>query len=296
MQFVSYLDENKESIGVLLDDKVIPLLPNFGIKVFSMIRFIEMANNRVIEQMEEILAEEKYDFLPLNSVKLLAPIPYPHRNVFCLGKNYADHITEIASQIANADIPTVPNYFTKIASPAIGHHDDISYSAKVTNQVDYEVELAVIIGAEGKDIARENAEKHIFGYTIVNDISARDMQAAHNQWFKGKSLDSFCSMGPVIVHKKEIPLPVELDIQCYVNGELRQNSHTSKMIFDIPSIISDLSKGMTLKTGDIICTGTPRGVGMGFSPPKFLQDGDIVECRIQKIGKLVNRVSVTGDF
>lgn len=229
--------------------------------------------------------------LALDEIKLLAPIPYPPRNVFCLGKNYADHAQEIKmTQISDTGIPDCPIYFTKIASPAIAHGDQIRFSPQVTQQVDYEVELAVVIGKAGRDIKAQEAEDYVFGYTIANDISARDLQGAHKQWFKGKSLDTFCPMGPVLVHKSVLPMPVELNIQCRVNGELRQDSNTREMIFDIPAIISDLSRGLTLLPGDIIMTGTPSGVGMGFEPPRLLADGDIVECYIEKIGKLVNQV------
>jgi 2-keto-4-pentenoate hydratase/2-oxohepta-3-ene-1,7-dioic acid hydratase in catechol pathway len=231
--------------------------------------------------------------LPINAIKLLAPIPYPRRNVFCIGKNYVEHATEIeATRIAGTGIPDYPIYFTKVASPAIASGEQIRFSHETTNKVDYEVELAIIIGKEGTNIKPEEAEDYIFGYTIVNDISARDLQVKHQQWFKAKSLDTFCPMGPAIVHKNEIPFPVELTIQSRVNGELRQNSNTRKLIFDIPYIINSISCGFTLKPGDIISTGTPSGVGAGFTPPKYLEDGDLVECYIEKIGKLANPVAV----
>ncbi len=204
-----------------------------------------------------------------------------------------DHVNEIKmTKISGTGIPEFPIYFTKVASPAIGNGDNIKFSNEVTSEVDYEVELAIVIGKEGINIKPENAQEYIFGYTIVNDISARDLQGKHTQWFKGKSLDTFCPMGPYIVHKSEIKFPVELNIQSRINGELRQNSNTKKLIFDIPYIISDLSKGLTLRPGDIICTGTPSGVGMGFVPPKLLKNNDVIECYIENIGKLVNKVVV----
>ncbi len=221
----------------------------------------------------------------------MAPIPYPKRNVFCIGKNYEEHAREIKiTKISDNFIPENPIYFTKVASPAIATGDNICFSKEVTTQVDYEAELAVIIGKEGTNIKPEEAEEYIFGYTVANDVSARDLQVKHKQWFKAKSLDTFCPMGPVIVHKNEIAYPLELNIQCRVNGELRQNSNTRNMIFDIAYIISDLSKGFTLKPGDIICTGTPAGVGMGFEPPKMLKHGDIVECYVESIGTITNKV------
>lgn len=296
MQFISYAHEGKECVGILAEDKVIPLNKNLNLELRSMNELIETIDDTVISQIEKLIGTNSFNYLQFNDVKLLAPIPYPRRNVFCLGKNYAEHAREIKlTQISDTGIPEYPIYFTKIASPAIGDNDQIRFSLTTTGQVDYEVELAVIIGKEGTNIKPQEAEDYIFGYTIANDISARDLQGQHKQWFKGKSLDTFCPMGPVIVHKTEIPFPVELDIQCRINGELRQGSNTRNMIFAIPFIISDLSQGLTLKPGDIICTGTPSGVGMGFDPPKLLKDGDIIECRIENVGKLTNRVSIIED-
>jgi 2-keto-4-pentenoate hydratase/2-oxohepta-3-ene-1,7-dioic acid hydratase in catechol pathway len=285
--------EGKEQVGILIENKIAQLHDNLSIKFKTMTELIENFNEDILNEIETITNSGSYNFLPLNAVKLLAPIPFPRRNVFCLGKNYAEHAREIKmTKISDTGIPKSPIYFTKIAAPAIANEDQIKFSYQTTRQVDYEAELAVVIGKEGVNIKPEEAEDYIFGYTIINDVSARDLQAEHKQWFKGKSLDTFCPMGPSIVFKKDIPFPVELNIQCSINGELRQNSNTKNMIFDIPYIISDLSKGLTLKPGDIICTGTPSGVGMGFNPPKLLNDGDIIECSIEKIGKLVNRVAV----
>jgi 2-keto-4-pentenoate hydratase/2-oxohepta-3-ene-1,7-dioic acid hydratase in catechol pathway len=298
MKFVTYEFEEKESVGILKGDKVI-LVENIANCMGwknpeSMVELIENYSEEMLEKIENAFEnKENFKFLSLNDVKIKAPIPYPKRNVMCLGKNYVEHAREIKiTRIAGTGIPEEPIYFTKVAMPAIGQEDEIKFSYEVTNQVDYEVELAIIIGKDGMNIKKEEAEKYIFGYTIVNDVSARDLQGKHKQWFKGKSLDTFCPMGPYIVHKKEIPFPVELNIKCSINGELRQDSNTKNIIFDIPYIISDLSKGMTLKAGDIICTGTPSGVGMGFEPIKVLKDGDIVECFIEKIGTLTNTVKV----
>lgn len=198
-------------------------------------------------------------------------------------------------ELSNTDLKNkedikYPIYFSKIANPAIGNNDDITYNPNVTNRVDYEVELAVIIGMTCSNIKPDEAKNYIFGYTIVNDISARDIQTNHIQWFKGKSLDTFCPMGPYIAYKDVINYPVKLNISCKVNGEMRQNSNTEKMMFDIDYIISDLSKGITLNPGDIIITGTPEGVGLGFKPPRLLNNGDVVECEIEGIGKLINNV------
>ncbi|MEN6461171.1 MAG: fumarylacetoacetate hydrolase family protein [Syntrophomonas sp.] len=293
MKFVSYKYKGKEYVGILSEDWVIPINDNLNLKYNSMIELIENLNEDILKEIETIISTNNFNYLPLNAIKLLAPIPFPRRNVFCLGKNYVEHAREIKmTKISDTGIPESPIYFTKIASPAIASDDQIKFSYQTTTQVDYEVELAIVIGKEGVNIKPEEAEDYIFGYTIINDVSARDLQADHKQWFKGKSLDTFCPMGPSIVHKRDIPFPVALNIQCSINGELRQNSNTENMIFDIPYIISDLSKGLTLKAGDIICTGTPSGVGMGFNPPKLLNDEDLIECYIEKIGKLVNKVSI----
>lgn len=298
MKFVTYNYQKKENIGFIKEDKIIPAEDIFNYlgqsKPNTIVELIENYDDDFFDRIETIINSRKdFNFLLISSVKLLAPIPYPKRNIICLGKNYVEHAEEMKlTKISDSFIPENPIYFTKSAMPAIGHQDEIRFSYDVTQQVDYEVELAVIIGKNGINIKREEAEDYIFGYTIVNDVSARDLQGRHKQWFKGKSLDTFCPMGPYIVHKKELPFPVELNIQCSINGELRQNSNTRKLIFDIPYILSDLSRGFMLKAGDIICTGTPSGVGMGFEPMRVLEDGDIVECYIEKIGKLINKVTV----
>jgi len=297
MKFVTYINNSEEEVGIIIGEKVISINEIFNVigknSVSSMNELIECFDATTVGKIETAISSNNFSGYALNSIKLLAPIPNPKRNVFCLGKNYVDHVNEIKmTKISDTNIPELPIYFTKVASPAMGDGDNIKFSYEVTSQVDYEVELAIVIGKKGINIKPEDAEKYIFGYTIVNDVSARDLQGKHSQWFKGKSLDTFCPMGPYLVHKNEIEFPVELGIQCRINGELRQNSNTKKLIFDIPYIISDLSKGLTLKPGDIICTGTPSGVGMGFTPPKVLKNGDVVECYIEKIGKLVNKVIV----
>ncbi|NLT20510.1 MAG: fumarylacetoacetate hydrolase family protein, partial [Syntrophomonadaceae bacterium] len=283
--------QGNEQIGICQTDQVVSLTELLNSPIDSMLDLISSFQPEWLNIMDERLKSGEYRTIPVSSVKLLAPIPYPRRNVFCLGKNYVEHAQEIKlTGITDTSIPQHPIYFTKVASPAIGQNDPILVSRQVTTQVDYEVELAIVIGRDGINIKPEEAEEYIFGYTIANDVSARNLQANHLQWFKGKSLNNFCPLGPVLVHKSAFPLPLHLEIQCRINGELRQNSNTKNMIFDIPHIISDLSKGMTLKAGDIICTGTPSGVGMGFEPPRYLADGDVMECYIEKIGKLTNQI------
>ncbi len=280
MKFITYNYMDKEAVGIISEQGIIPLE-----QYNSMLDMIENFDGNILKGPFS-------QFIPVDEVKLLAPIPHPRRNILCLGKNYEDHAKELgATKISDKFIPEDPIYFTKSADSVIASGDSILFYEAVTKQVDYEVELALVIGKEGVNIKPEDAEQYIFGYTIINDVSARDLQLKHKQWFKAKSLDTFCPMGPHIVHKSELPLPIQLDIKCSINGEVRQSSNTSKLIFDIPYMISDLSMGFTLRPGDIIATGTPSGVGFGFNPPKFLKDGDTIECYIEKIGTLVNKVS-----
>ncbi|RXT02283.1 fumarylacetoacetate hydrolase family protein [Ammoniphilus sp. CFH 90114] len=230
--------------------------------------------------------------IPLKEVILQAPIPTPKRDIICLGLNYREHALEYTTAMEEAnDLPKYPIVFTKATTTVIGTEQKIYSHPHVTSKLDYEAELAIVIGKEGTNIKEEEAYDYIFGYTIINDVSARDLQKQHSQWFLGKSLDTFAPMGPFLVTEDEIDRPVKLDIQCRVNGEVRQSSNTELLIFDIPTIIKTLSAGITLKPGDIIATGTPKGVGLGFEPPKFLKEGDTVEVEIEKLGVLRNIVS-----
>ncbi|MBN2284881.1 MAG: fumarylacetoacetate hydrolase family protein [Tissierellales bacterium] len=257
----------------------------------TIIELIPMLSEEDIIEMNDTFTKNDTSFLTLDQVKLLTPIEYGLRNLFCLGKNYLDHINEVKSMAnVHAEIPKHPIYFTKNCHPAIGPEDFIIVNPTITQSVDYEVELAVIIKKQGKNIPIDQAQDYIFGYTIANDISARDIQMERVQWHKGKSLDTFSSLGPYILHASGIKAPVDLEIKCLVNDEIRQHSRTSNMIFDINYTIADLSKGTTLYPGDIILTGTPAGVGMGFNPPRLLQEGDKVTCEIENIGSLTNYV------
>lgn len=232
--------------------------------------------------------------IALTDVRLLAPIALPRRNIFCVGKNYGEHAREFsnsgfeAGAVKGAEIDEFPAVFSKGPNTVIGPYDDVDLHAKVTSSVDYEVELAVIIGKPGKNIAKADAYSHVFGYTVVNDVTARDRQKNHKQWFLGKTLDTFCPMGPWITTGDELE-PENLDVKCWVNGELRQNANTRDLIFDIPSLIATISAGLMLVPGDIIATGTPAGVGIGFSPPKFLKAGDVVAMEISGIGRIENK-------
>ncbi len=233
--------------------------------------------------------------LPVDAVRVLAPLPRPPRNVFCVGKNYRDHVTEVraaGSALGGGDEsgPRVPIIFTKATTAVIGPGAPIPGWLDPTRTVDYEGELAVVIGKGGRGITRGEAWRHVYGYTIVNDVTSRSLQASHQQWFMGKSLDGFCPMGPVLVTRDEIPDVAALHICTRVNGEQRQAGDVGDMIFDIPALIEALSRTMTLQPGDVIATGTPAGVGMGYSPPRYLQPGDRVAVTIEGIGTLENPV------
>lgn len=231
--------------------------------------------------------------VPLSGAQLLAPIPRPAKNVFCVGRNYAEHAAEslrATGQTAPA-APRFPNIFTKAVTSVIGPFDDIPFDASISAELDWEVELGVILSGGGRRIAREDASAHIFGYTIINDVSARDLQHAPGaQWFYGKSLDGTCPMGPWIVTADEIPDPTRLALTLTVNGEVKQQDVTGGMIFDPPALIAYLSRGITLEPGDIIATGTPAGVGFAREPKEFLQPGDIMESAISGIGSMRNTV------
>ena len=222
----------------------------------------------------------------LSQVKLLAPIPRPKKNVILLGVNYREHIAEGArARSIELKYPEAPVFFTKPATSVIGHLGKVIHH-RATESLDYEIELAVIIGKKGRDIPKERVYDYIFGYTICLDMTARDLQRRHGQWFKGKSLDTFCPLGPWIVHKSAISNPQQLRLLCRVNGEVMQDDNTNNMIFDIPTTIEALSRGMTLEPGEIISTGTPSGVGFARVPPFFLKPGDKVEGEIEGIGTL----------
>ncbi len=229
--------------------------------------------------------------IALDRVTLLAPILKPPKNVICIGRNYREHVSEGARANNTEDKPPeLPVFFTKAHTCIIGPEQEITFNPKVSDKIDWEAELGVIIGRQGRDISEDDALDYVFGYTCINDVTARDLQRSHTQWFKGKSLDTFCPMGPWIVSADEVGDPQNLQIQLRVNGETKQESNTKEMIFNIRQIIASISAGFTLEPGDVIATGTPSGVGFARTPPEFLKDGDIVEVEIEKIGILRNRV------
>lgn len=276
-------------VGQWVDaDTILPLSYSNGQPVLDLVQLI-----RSEVPLEELKTEGPS--LALTSVRLLAPIPSPARNLFCVGKNYTNHAREFAksgfdaSSAAADAVPTHPIVFTKTPQTVIAHGDDIWSALGVSTALDYEAELAVVIGKSGRGIAKAQAMDHVWGYTIINDVTARDWQKRHQQWDLGKSFDTFGPMGPVLVTADEID-GAPLDIKCWVNGELRQNANTRDLIFDIPTLIETLSAGITLQPGDIIATGTPEGVGIGFEPPRYLKRGDVVTIEISGIGRLENKV------
>jgi len=232
------------------------------------------------------------DVLPLASVRLEAPLPVPRRNVWCVGRNYHAHAKELSASVfkdSNADTKAWPIVFTKVPECVIGPFDDVQLpGAAVSEQIDYEAELAVVIGKGGKNISQAEAMQHVYGYTVVNDVTARDVQMRHQQWDMGKSFDTFCPMGPWIVTADELD-GRRTRVRCWVNGELRQDGPTENMIFDIPTLIETISRGITLYPGDIIATGTPAGVGMGLNPPRYIAQGDVIRIEIDGLGQIENR-------
>jgi 2-keto-4-pentenoate hydratase/2-oxohepta-3-ene-1,7-dioic acid hydratase in catechol pathway len=247
---------------------------------------------RMAELMGTVrLKPDTYDTYEMKDVHWHAPIPRPLKNIFCLGLNYRSHAIESATARGReAKIPQAPVFFSKAPTTVNGPYDAIPWDRSVTEQLDYEAELGVILGAETKNIPRARALRHVFGYTVLNDTTGRDLQARHVQWFKGKSLDGCCPMGPVVVTADEFGDPQTKHITLRINGETRQDANTSEMLFPVDAIIEWLSKGMTLEAGDIIATGTPEGVGLGRTPPEYLKDGDLIETEIEGIGTLRNKV------
>ncbi|MDB5942956.1 MAG: hydrolase [Ramlibacter sp.] len=230
--------------------------------------------------------------LPLDAVRLEAPIPRPRRNVWCVGRNYHAHAKELQASVFRnntADPASWPIFFTKAPETVVGPSDPVVLpGAAVSTQIDYEAELTIVIGKGGKNIPRDKAMEHVFGYTIVNDVTARDVQMRHQQWDLGKSFDSFCPMGPWIVTADELD-GTDTRVRLWVNGELRQDAQTTDLIFDLPSLIETCSRGITLYPGDLIATGTPAGVGMGMTPPSWLKSGDVVRIAIDGLGEIENR-------
>ena len=297
MKFVTYEIEHKRRLGVINRDGtwIYPLRP-LDMDYKTMQELIEGISESEKQLLEYVSGQDPYKIkgaVPAEEAILLAPIPHPVQDVICLGINYMAHAEESARYKKEAFGGERPFavYFSKRVSEATGTGAEIPSHKELVQDLDYEAELAVIIGKDAKNVPVSEVKNYIFGYTVINDVSARTLQTRHKQWYFGKSLDGFLPMGPCIVTAEEFPYPPRLSIQSRVNGELRQDSSTELMIFGIDHVVSELSAGMTLKAGTIIATGTPAGVGMGFDPPRFLKPGDVVECSIEGIGTLVNRVS-----
>ena len=286
MKLVTYRLSGAEHVGALTADGR-GVLPLPAADMNTLIETMTLADLR-----SAAAAAERGGAVPLSDVELLAPIPRPRQDVVCLGMNYRDHAEESARYSADAFTKnsTAAVYFSKRVSEAGKPDGVIPRHAGLTDRLDYEAELAVVLGKAARDVKAVDAADCIFGYTVLNDVSARDLQTGHKQWYFGKSLDGATPMGPVLVTADEIAWPPALEITCRVNGELRQQSNTSLLITSIGQILEELTAGMTLLPGTIIATGTPAGVGMGFDPPKFLQSGDVVECAIEGIGTLRSTV------
>lgn len=284
MNFATFQHDGREKVGIVVkqSDLVYPL------EVATMLDLIERYD--VIAPQLNSPNEP----IELRSTRLLAPIPRPARNIFCVGKNYRDHAKEFARSGFEAgavkDIDEHPAVFSKPASCVIGPDDFIESHPTVTDSLDYEAELAVVIGKAGRNIRKADAMSFVWGYTIINDVTARDRQKNHRQWLLGKALDTFCPMGPWITSASGID-ETDLQVKTWINGELRQNASTGDLVFDIPTLIETISAGLTLQPGDIIATGTPAGVGIGFNPPRFLKPGDSIKISISGIGTLENQVN-----
>jgi 2-keto-4-pentenoate hydratase/2-oxohepta-3-ene-1,7-dioic acid hydratase in catechol pathway len=281
MRFVTFEADGRTYAGVLSGDYVIDLAPAGFTTILDLVRHSVVGKSKVEKLVAEAPIESRF---PLERIKLLAPIPQP-RKLICVGLNYLDHARE-----TGAEVPKVPTIFNKFATAVIGPGDTVVLP-KVSKAPDYEAELAFVIGTGGRHIAAENWADHVFGYTIVNDVTARDYQKATSQWLMGKTFDTFAPLGPWIVTADEIPDPHKLGIQLEINGELLQDSNTSELIFKIPELIEFLSSVFTLEPGDIVSTGTPAGVGFTRKPPRYLHAGEEMIVRVEKIGELRNPVA-----
>ena len=276
MKLITFMYRGEELVGTLDGSAVVPLR-----EYASMLELIRKG-------LPDRIPSER---IPWSEVCLLAPIPRPPQDVICLGMNFADHTEEAARFHPTMVRESFAVYFSKRVNEAVPDGGYIDSHPEVTQKLDYEAEVAFVIGKDACKVPADRAAEYVFGYTILNDVSAREVQTRHKQFYLGKSLDTFTPMGPCIVTADEFAFPPEIGVRCLVNGELRQDGNTRQWIYGIQDVISDLSAGMTLKAGTIISMGTPAGVGMGFDLPRFLQRGDVVECQADGIGKLTNYVS-----
>jgi len=292
MRFCTYQTPGGPRPGIVTDEAVVDLqalarrrrLEVVPADMLELIAAVPAGELRALAREAAAWVQAGRPAVPLARARLLAPIPRPRKNIVCLGRNYAEHARE-----GGGEVPPAPVFFTKPPTAVVGPEAPVTYH-RVTGELDYEVELVAVIGRRGRNIPRARALDYVFGYTIMNDVTARDLQRRHLQWFKGKSLDTFAPLGPWIVHRRAIPDPQALTLRLRVNGETRQDSTTAKMLFPVSQLIEVLSAGMTLEPGDLIATGTPAGVGVGFEPPRYLRPGDVMEAEIEGIGVLRNRV------
>lgn len=288
--------EAEARLGAITDDYVIDLAKlgaARGVPLPStMLGFIDLGFAAVYT-VETLIKDGDYPLgtaLPLGNVKLLAPIPRPRKNIFGIGLNYTEHVAESARALDTSDeLPKQPVVFSKPPTAVVGWDDPIRHNAQVTQQLDWETELAVVIGQTARNVREADALDHVFGYSVINDVSARDCRRA-GQWIVSKGQDSFAPMGPCIVTRNAIADPHNLNLWTKVNGVEKQNSNTRFMLFNINQLIADLSSVMTLEPGDIIATGTPAGVGAGLTPQEFMWPGDVVECHVEGIGTLCNPI------
>ena len=287
MKLVTYRRNGAEAVGVLTRDGT-AILPLPAPDMNTLIETMSLTQVRAAAEA----AEQAGPAIPLTEAELLAPIPRPRQDIVCLGMNYKAHLEEAANYNAEAFAKEKPVavYFSKRVSQAVAPDGFIESHIDIVERLDYEVELGVILGKTAKNVKPGEAGDYIFGYTVLNDVSARDVQTGHKQWYFGKGMDGFTPMGPWIVTADEIAFPPALRITSTVNGELRQDSNTALFINTISDVLEELTAGMTLLPATIIATGTPAGVGMGFDPPKFLKPGDVVECSIEGIGTIRNQV------
>jgi 2-keto-4-pentenoate hydratase/2-oxohepta-3-ene-1,7-dioic acid hydratase in catechol pathway len=290
MRFVTFEKLGKAVPGLLgTGGEIVDLSATFG----SLLEIVDGGADAVRKAQQATMTAPK---IAPASVKILAPIPAPRRNIICVGKNYHEHAKEFHSSGFDASagkdaIPDFPIIFSKASTTVIGPNDPVPASADPTNSVDYEVELAIVIGKRCKNVSKAEAYDKVFGYMIVNDVTSRQLQARHKQWFLGKNLDGFCPMGPWLVTADEVGDVTKLRVTADINGERRQDALVKDLIFDIPTLIETITSVMTLLPGDIIATGTPAGVGIGFNPPKFLQKGDRMKLEISGLGVLENTVA-----
>lgn len=287
MKFISFQAEKGSIEWGFVDHEEVVQCTNMNNAYPTLLSLIE-AGDVAVQEIQELIGSSNAPRYALSEIKISVPF-YPKKNVLCVGKNYREHALEMSNQDPKA-IPEHPVLFTKPCSSIIEHKSSIHSYPELTQQLDYEGELAIIIGKRGINISKDDAMNYIFGYSILNDVTARDLQKKHQQFFKGKSLDTFAPFGPIVIHHTAITNPQDLKIKTYVNDDLRQNGSTKDMIFSIPKLIEVISAGMSLEPGDIIATGTPSGVGNGFNPPRFLKAGDRVRIEIEGIGLLENKV------